>query len=1009
MNRLRKLLKSTPLTIPYLRDWFAGMSVATLFILLFSRLRISLGASSELMIAALFSAFLGVMVCAAFLKKPGKSLTALSYWALACWALLQPAVLKLAMDSVGQFTLKQLESPTTQFGVLFIIVLTSLLPFAFTVSVIASQSRLKRSLFVGGIAGSFFVVPILLGIAMSPMIVQWIAIVFVAAIGIQALLKPEADALDQQSAELKNRTFPMLKKMFFAVCIGASFAVASFVSRQLMLSNLVSEYAVLGGLVAGIAIASGFSIRLRHSQKWLMLAIWSVCIAMLYPTLTYLALSETVWISNTLLLFATRSLLLGCLTLPLGVFLAAKQEQELTYSANFLILLFSFACGFACSIWSGLSVSVALICLIAISVCASVTWVILKREYPRTRIQTVRLATSLGLIVFGCATLGRLDVSRSEKVLFTGNTYAAFRSGVDWSLLPWIDDGRIVEEHSNLNTRWSLWKQRGQQTSVRENGLVTEVKSDKITACPLSASEVLPGLFPLVAHPAAEHVLVLGVHGTTLHTCEAFPLRSITVIEDSDFFPQMKSWVTSNLADASNIEFVNADLQLGVKARHSHPYDVIIAPLSMAATTEGVAQMTTEFYQAISSQLTESGIFCQRLAFYDLGPGSVRSLAKTLKGVFPQVLVVESVPGELLLIGTQQSEPLITRELVGRLQSPQTRRTLSAIGWDWSIPASRGTLDDETVQKWTSRVEVALSVRNLDSVFKLPTEIARWETNSLQTRHELAKHGMALGAYLGEGSESLDIQQRLEDLELAQKILNNSPDDVWSYRAALKKQLTERPRAKIMQVKHEGLKRRLHPDDQRRKDYLEALGELTLSDSPTMEMVDHLIQYMQPFDPLLGPFVSNETIHQLKRVDGATESAQYFNLLYSIYFSTAADKSVRNVCMATNLLCEHPEIVSQDADRWDQLNGLVEIFRHRWQMRFHDQRNQSGYETIDTERSLAAIKLAVKEMEQLASEAGLSEADWNARKEIIKESLERPLRLHRSQQLRRRKVKSSVQ
>lgn len=1003
MNRLRKLLKSTPATLPYLRDWFAGMAVGTLFILLFSRLRISLGASSELMIAALFTAFLGAMFCAAFIKKPGKSLTALSYWALACWALLQPAVLKLAMDSVGQFTLQQLESSTTQFGVLFVIVLTSSLPFAFTFSVIASESRLKKSLFAGGIAGSLFIVPILLGIAMSPVVVQWIAIAFVVAVGILSFLKKEAAVVDQQLSGQTNRIFPSLEKVVFAVCIGASFAIASFVGRQLMLSNLITEYALLGGLVTGIAIASGISIRMSHSQKWLMLAIWSVCIAMLYPTLTYLALSETVWISNTTLLFTCRSLLLGCLTLPLGIFLAGKQQHEFTLPANLLILLFSFASGFACSISSGLSVSASLICLITISVCASVAWMLMTKEFPRTRIQTVRFATSLGLIVFGCATLGRLDNSRSEKVLFTGNTYVAFRSGIDWSLLPWIDDGRIVAEYSNLNTRWSLWKQRGQQTTVRANGLITEVKTNNITACPLSASEVLPGLFPLVAHPAAEHVLVLGVHGTTLQTCESFPLRSITVIEESDFFPQMKSWVTSNLADASNIEFVNADLQLGVKTRHSHTYDVIIAPQSMAATTEGVAQMTTEFYQAVSSQMTENGIFCQRLAFYDLGPESVRSLAKTLKEVFPQVLVVESVPGEVLLVGAQQSEPLITREFVARLQTPQTRRTLSAIGWDWSIPASRGTLDDEAVQKWTEGANVALSVRNLDSLFQLPSEIARWESKSLQTRQTLAKHGMALGGYLGEGSESLDIQQRLEDLQLAQTILNNSPDDVWAYRAALKKQLTERPRAKIMQVKHEGLKRKLHPDDQRRKDYLQTLGALAKTDSPTLEMVDSLVQYMQPFDPLLGPFVSNESIHQLKRVDGATESAQYFNLLYSIYFSTAADKSVRNVCMATNLLCNHPEIVSEEADRWDQLNGLIEIFRHRWQLRFHDRRHQSNYETIDTERSLASIKLAVKEMEQLASEAGLSESDWNSRKEIIQESLERPLRLHRSQQLRRRK------
>lgn len=1003
MNRFRKALEYTPNLLPAGRDCVAGAAVGTLFILLFSRLRLALGASTDVMIASLLSVTLGLLVCNALIGRAGKLVVCLACGLLGSWAFLQPVALALGMDSVHQFTLEQLQNPIFQYGIVQIIVLASLFPFAVGASAILSQPDLRRGSFVFGLAGSLFTVPLLLSVMLSPLAVQWLAIGSLVVIGgAQFFFRQNKSVAIEAIGEFSGSA--AFNTALFTTCLGGAFAIVCFVGQQLTLDTLAAEFALVAGIGAGVALSIWLKFQAPASRRWLALAIWGALIALAYPTLTYLALSETVWVSNTLLLLASRSLILVVLTIPIGMLVASRTAGEQGLTSHTVVLFACFSAGCAISVWSGISPTVAVLALVIVATLSSLLALTIIRGFLQTRFQYLRLTGALTLVVIGCLFIGRFDPARSEKVLFTGNTYAAFRGGVDWSLLQWLDDGRLVDQKSNLNGRWSLWKQRGQQAVVRENGLVSETKSNNPTACPLSASEVLPSLFPLVAHPTAEHVLVVGVHGSTLQTCESFPLRTITVIEQSDFFEAKREWISSQLAGAEDFQFVQADFQLGLKARHTQPYDVIIAPQAMAATTGGAAQLTEEFYRSISSNLAENGVFCQRLAFYDLGPEYVRSLTTTLKEVFPQVVIVESIPGELLFVATHQADSLITEGLVARLQLPQTRQILSSMGWDWSIPASRGTLDNERVEKWIADASSALSVRNLDSIYRLPAEIARWEMKSQQTRQSLAKHAMSLGGYLGEGDESLDIQQRLEDLQLAQSILNNHPDDIWGYRAALKKQLTERPRSKIMQVKHEGLKRRLHPDDQRRKDYLQTLGALAKTKQPTIEMVDYLIQYMHPFDPLLGPFVSNEAIHQLERVDAATESAQYFALLYSIYFSTAADKSVRNVCRATNLLCENPEIVADDAERWDQLNGLVEIFRHRWQLRFHDQRNQSDYETIDTERSIAALKSAVAEMELLAADAGLSSADWDARKKIIDESLVRPLRLHRSQQLRRTPV-----
>lgn len=1004
MNRLHCLYQMFRRTLPFAGSSGAGVSVGMLLLSILTSLRLALGASTDLPLALLMTLCLAAMAVFSLIRIANRVLVLAALWFMAGWTCVQPAVLDLSLNSIGQFELVQLASPTTQFMTTFVIVLASVFPFALGMCALLTHPTFRRESFLAGLGTAFLGLPILLGVS-SSVVFLWIGILGTVVAGAIGFLKTSQVRAAASSRSHQVSLSGSFETLCLSILTGFALAIAAFTSRQLLLSSLPVEFGILGCFGLGLACSAYLMNRTNGSSPWSLLGLWGALLVLGYPGLTYLALLETASISNTILLFLSRAGTILLLVFPLGLACGGFRNDAGFSPSRAMTKLLGVSCGFAWGVFSGLSVEAAVMVLL---LCASIGVAVTHwfNTQPRTAswFRRGQLATGVLLLVCSVAWMSRLNPAHSEKVLFSGNVFGAFRAGVDWNLLAWLDDGRLMAEESNLQTRWSLWKHRGNQVLVRREGVITELRSSHPEVCPMSPSEVLPGLFPLVAHPAAEHVLILGTHSTTLQTCAAYPLRSVTVLEESSLFAAMESWARSFMTDDAPVRFIQTDIQLGIRARHAQNYDIIVAPQTVSVTTAGTAQLTKEFYAAILEHLAPQGIFSQRLCFYDLGPEKVRELVGTVKSVFPQVLVVESIPGELLLIGTNHADPIITGDMFNRLQLPQTRRVLSELGWDWSLPASRGTLDHAAVTKWFSSDDRPFSIHKTHLAFGLPHEVARWATKSQQTRQELAQRGMALGGYLGEGEESLAVQQRLEDLHLSQTILNNQPDDIWSYRAALKKQLSERPRAKIMQVKHEGLKRRLHPDDQRRKDYLQALGELAKSQNPTAEMVSQLGQFQQPYDPLLGAFVSYEAIHQLRRLDSPTEMDQFNHLLYSIYFSTAMDKSVRNVSEATKLLCEHPELIPDEAERWDQLNGLVEIFRHRWLLRFQDSQRQKTYEIIDTERSLAAIENAVENMEKLSDAAGLSENDRDSRHAVIQETLVRPLRLHRSRQLRQRQI-----
>ena len=69
----------------------------------------------------------------------------------------------------------------------------------------------------------------------------------------------------------------------------------------------------------------------------------------------------------------------------------------------------------------------------------------------------------------------------------------------------------------------------------------------------------------------------------------------------------------------------------------------------------------------------------------------------------------------------------------------------------------------------------------------------------------------------------------------------------------------------IQQVGHEGLGRGLHPEDERRKEFLLALNAAATQTAPDADSLNRLTTFIEPYDPLVSYFVHHELAHLYAR------------------------------------------------------------------------------------------------------------------------------------------------
>ena len=64
-----------------------------------------------------------------------------------------------------------------------------------------------------------------------------------------------------------------------------------------------------------------------------------------------------------------------------------------------------------------------------------------------------------------------IDPGRPAKLLFSTQTFLAYRSGWKTGLLPYLDDSRLVAAKTGRHGPLTLWKARGTDLLLREAGI----------------------------------------------------------------------------------------------------------------------------------------------------------------------------------------------------------------------------------------------------------------------------------------------------------------------------------------------------------------------------------------------------------------------------------------------------------------------------------------------------------------------------------------------------------
>ncbi len=806
------------------------------------------------------------------------------------------------------------------------------------------------------------------------------------------------------------------------ISVGVLWVIGQRMCRQLIPDSFALMTFEWSVLVAGIAIGSWLSSGDRRRNVvacGISLSCWTWLCLTVFPLGVRLALWENSTISQVWLLQSLRlamvGIVLGPIALSCGALIgrrgSALGPAALIGSATLTMWLLpvSGVWNLALAATSLLLVMVAdglrRMGLISRNALASGSMVAKQPDASAFRLKSLGTAVAAAMLLFTLTapTWVRYRPALAAKVLFDSGVFVASRAATPWEQLPVLDEGRAAVVVEGDRGTLTAWKFAGSRFLLRENGIPKGTLSVNASLTPRYVPDVLPIVLPLVTHERPQSVLLLGLRaGEPLAATTVFPVQRIVCIEADRGVNTICRTLWSRGENTSpmnddRLETRVCDPALAIRTINEK-FDVIVASADQPSLPQAVNTFTVESLQSAARCLNEDGLFAIRFQHIDLGPRSIRALAATMSAAFREVAAVEIAPGELLFLGTQSERGFAREGFVERWQRPHVRQLLASSGWDWCAPLRLSMLNAEAIEQLANQPGVVVNVASRSTwPFRLPTEVMRWENKLQQVQTELAKHSRFLLAWGGDEAQNADVAARLSEWELSRAIIRRHQDEFWAYRKQVKDHMTSSTRAMIQQVSHTKTESGLHPDDDRRLRYFRTIGELAKNSQLIEADLNRLRRFESPFDPLMTPFLHQEVVELSSRCSDRDPAAELRHRLAAIYFSTPADRSIRNVADAIQFVRSTPAAISDKVERFDQLNALLQMLLSRWSARGEFRPTSSRVALNDIERSIAAAEASFLTLDALSAEGVVPAAEWSARKQLLERRLVRPLRTYRGQ------------
>ncbi len=169
-------------------------------------------------------------------------------------------------------------------------------------------------------------------------------------------------------------------------------------------------------------------------------------------------------------------------------------------------------------------------------------------------------------------------------------------------------------------------------------------------------TQILTGLLPLIARPAARTVAMIGIgSGQSTHAILASPhiervdtieIEAAMVTGARRFLPAV-----AHAFDDPRSHIVINDAR-SVLTTGRREYDVIVSEPSNPWVSGVAGLFSTEFYRLVTRHLATHGVFAQWMQTYEIEPALVASVFKALGSVFGEFTVYDTGSGNMLIIAS---------------------------------------------------------------------------------------------------------------------------------------------------------------------------------------------------------------------------------------------------------------------------------------------------------------------------------------------------------------------
>ncbi len=214
--------------------------------------------------------------------------------------------------------------------------------------------------------------------------------------------------------------------------------------------------------------------------------------------------------------------------------------------------------------------------------------------------------------------------------------------------------------------------------SLKVNG-----KADASSGVDMS-TQMLLGHLPMLLHPAAQSVLVVGAgSGVTVGTVLQHPgVRSVDLVEISpevievarEYFAPFNHDALRDPRCRTRIEDAKTFLQTTLES-----FDVIVTEPSNPWMAGVAAVFSREYYQDCLARLKPGGLCAQWVQTYETDDETFATVVATFGSVFPHLSLWQTSTSDLVLIGSAQPFQTDLPGLVRRMEAPAVTADLRQI------------------------------------------------------------------------------------------------------------------------------------------------------------------------------------------------------------------------------------------------------------------------------------------------------------------------------------------